>query len=463
MKLIGFFLAAGAAFAQTTSYPGALDSDGTLFVVADNVQTTLNVAMAPTDNVAILKSGTGFAVNMIATICDVTAAVTTNVSKCSAWEHMLITAVNGQSVTLTRGLAGTTARSHAVGAIISILIDSVHQTMLKQATIAIETALGANLQGTNPGPNWPTFSSEWADFSRNVNSYPSTSFFANNGMAIPYAIRGAINIPANAQGLSHGAGVAGYAITASSNNFSVGLFGMALANATNFAGVTGVNTVTSNCVAQICANGGGFQSSANVAGAEFDLNLMKVGTAAYNGNGYGLEIAGGVEAQPAGNLDAIHIFPAGGFSGATWKKGFSTEDGAADVGVSVGAKASGNNVPSQPIEMRARTSGGLNVIVGLFADSSGGLNLFPAPGAQITLMDGGLNGALSIAPNGSTPFVAIGNQLQLGHSAFASRPNAVSAGVLWYCTDCTAAATCVGGGSGHLAVSTGPGTTYACQ
>jgi hypothetical protein len=141
--------------AQTTNYPGSLDTDSTLFITADNVQTTISLAMAPTDNVAIVASGTGFAVNMIVTICDSTTQVATGVTKCTAWEHMLVTAVNGQALTVTRGVAGTSARSHAVGAVMSVLIDAAHQQSLKAATLALETALGTHL--SNIALNVKTF------------------------------------------------------------------------------------------------------------------------------------------------------------------------------------------------------------------------------------------------------------------------------------------------------------------
>jgi hypothetical protein len=148
MKLVGLILVAGAAFAQTTRYPGAVDSDSSLFVVSDNVQTTLNAAMSTSDTAAVLASATGFVPNMIATICD----TTTNTGKCTAWEHMLVTAVAGNVLTVTRGFAGTSARTHSSGRLVSVLIDSAHQKVLKDSVVAIETALGPNLGNVAPSP-----------------------------------------------------------------------------------------------------------------------------------------------------------------------------------------------------------------------------------------------------------------------------------------------------------------------
>src|SRR5262252_5283858 len=60
---------------------------------------------------------------------------------------MLITAVAGNTLTVQRAFAGTAARTHASGKLISGLIDAAHQQALKSAIINIETALGANPSG----------------------------------------------------------------------------------------------------------------------------------------------------------------------------------------------------------------------------------------------------------------------------------------------------------------------------
>jgi hypothetical protein len=60
------------------------------------------------------------------------------------------------------------------------------------------------------------------------------------------------------------------------------------------------------------------------------------------------------------------------------------------------------------------------------------------------------------ATYGNNPFAVQANAL-----AFASLGTVPAAGVQVYCTNCTTAATCVSGGSGHLAVSNG--TAWTCQ
>jgi hypothetical protein len=148
MKICCLLLAAGLAAGQTTRYPGAVDDDSSLFVVKDNVQTTITAAMGTSDTVAVVSSSTGFLPNMVVTICD----TSTNTGKCTAWEHMLVTAVSGNQLTVTRAFAGTTARTHSSGRLISALIDSAHQKVLKDSVIAMQIALGPNLGNIASAP-----------------------------------------------------------------------------------------------------------------------------------------------------------------------------------------------------------------------------------------------------------------------------------------------------------------------
>jgi hypothetical protein len=136
----GIILAA-ALSAQTSTFPGSLDTDSQLFSTADNVQTTLTRAMLAGDGVAIVASSAGWQPNMVATVCD---AVNTN-NVCTLWEHMLVTAVATNVLTVTRGVGGTSAAAHVTGRFVSALVDSLHQKALSSAVKAIEGSLGANL------------------------------------------------------------------------------------------------------------------------------------------------------------------------------------------------------------------------------------------------------------------------------------------------------------------------------
>jgi hypothetical protein len=146
MKRILLILVAAVASAQTSRYPGALDTDSSLFVLRDNVQTTLSSSMSTGDSTMTVANAAGFVANMIVTICD----TSTNTGKCTAWEHMLVTAPPvGNTITVTRAFAGTSARSHSSGKLVSALIDSAHQEVLKSAVVQIQTALGPNLQNAS--------------------------------------------------------------------------------------------------------------------------------------------------------------------------------------------------------------------------------------------------------------------------------------------------------------------------
>lgn len=141
MKLLSLLIISLAAFGQTANYPATLDSNSSLFVTADNVQTSLTAAMTAGATSVTVSSTTGFTANMIATICD----VQTTSGKCTTFEHMFITAVtDGTHLAVTRGFAGTTGIAHTSGKFVSVLIDAAHQKTLKDAVLALETALGAN-------------------------------------------------------------------------------------------------------------------------------------------------------------------------------------------------------------------------------------------------------------------------------------------------------------------------------
>jgi hypothetical protein len=147
MRVLILILLSFAAFGQT-NYPGALDTDSSLRVTGDNVQSTLSVAMAISDSVAVVASPTGWQPNMIATVCDTSTTVgsgTDRATKCTVWENMKVTAVNGNVLTVTRGVDGTSARAHAAGKLIANLVNSGDREAMKDAIIAIETALGPNL------------------------------------------------------------------------------------------------------------------------------------------------------------------------------------------------------------------------------------------------------------------------------------------------------------------------------
>jgi hypothetical protein len=140
MRFLSVILFASALLAQTSSYPGALDTNSTLFVAGDNLSTTLTQAAGVGDGSLTVASTAGWTANMIATVCD----TQTSAGVCTVWEHTLVTGVSGSQLTVTRAFAGTAAKAHASGLAVAALIDSAHQTALKSAVLNIETLLGVN-------------------------------------------------------------------------------------------------------------------------------------------------------------------------------------------------------------------------------------------------------------------------------------------------------------------------------
>lgn len=131
---LAFVITLASALAQTTNYPSQLDTDANLYVAGENVTTQLLAAMGIGDSVAVVKSGTGWAVNMIATVDT---------------EQMLVTAVTGNVLTVTRGYAGTAAAAHAANKVFANLTNAAYHNSIRSAVKAIETTLGPNLSNVS--------------------------------------------------------------------------------------------------------------------------------------------------------------------------------------------------------------------------------------------------------------------------------------------------------------------------
>ena len=112
MKLISILVFALPLFAQTTNYPGALDNDSSLFVVADNVQSSASVRpVATTDNVGLRSERIRLRPEHDRDHLRHDSRRYRDRVEMQRMGAMLITAVNGQALTVTRGVAGTSARS----------------------------------------------------------------------------------------------------------------------------------------------------------------------------------------------------------------------------------------------------------------------------------------------------------------------------------------------------------------
>ncbi len=147
MKTLILSLLAVGLMAQT--YPSSIFVPP---VAGDNVASTLSSAMGAGDTVAVVASGSGWVAGQYAYICDGTQSGPGG--KCaSTYEVMLVTAVSGNVLTLTRAQAGTAAIAHLKGRAISNAITSPYVTLPNREIVAIENALGPNLVNVlNSGP-----------------------------------------------------------------------------------------------------------------------------------------------------------------------------------------------------------------------------------------------------------------------------------------------------------------------
>jgi len=139
------------------------------------------------------------------------------------------------------------------------------------------------------------------------------------------------------------------------------------------------------------------------------------------------------------------------------------------------AATGGNNTAFGAVALYSDTSGAQNTAAGVQAgygtsatnaNVSGSDNTFlgyqAAPGSAtqqnyMTVIGAGATGVCSgcVVLGRSTDIT------EVGAVAFASLPAVPAAGSFIYCTNCTTAATCTSGGSGHMAVSNG--SAFTCQ
>lgn len=119
----------------TPAFPGAIATDATLAIAANQIQTTLSQAMGTSDTVISLTSTAGIVVDMLLSIDD---------------EIVLVTALS--PVTVMRAFDSSTAAAHAARATVSAFVDAFHHNALAAEVKAIENALGVNLTNVTANP-----------------------------------------------------------------------------------------------------------------------------------------------------------------------------------------------------------------------------------------------------------------------------------------------------------------------
>lgn len=196
------------------------------------------------------------------------------------------------------------------------------------------------------------------------------------------SISGSLAIPSTATTPANGAGVSGYVRNFSTLTNAVALFGQADVGATN-ALPWGINTVT---------NDNGFKSTC--WGAEFDINLTNVNSAAF-----GVNVVGGSTVEPTTGTYGVWVGPLGTFSSPPkrWAKGVFVGDASSITGFEMGTA----NVPgtvaggSMPMNFFFNpNAGGRQLGAEMVVDSAGNLSLCQTTAnAVLALVVGGAAGS----------------------------------------------------------------------
>jgi hypothetical protein len=257
----------------------------------------------------------------------------------------------------------------------------------RQASADVASAPPSQL---TKGPTWRGLSTIVDANKYDVNGFPTSNEFGGNATGTIQAFVGSISVPSVSTATNHGAGVSGYAQTASPITGAVGVFGFGSTSARN-GQAWGGNFMAQNCpVAAHCATGTGTTPS-NVYGAEIDVNLYKSYGAMPNTATRGLYIVGGSETVSSNPIfNALEIDSPGVFQRPKllWRNAITVSDGAASNALVVGTTRSGNGVGSQPIILTARDHSGAVLQSSLQSDPAGNF-IITAPRSTLAVLQSG--------------------------------------------------------------------------
>jgi hypothetical protein len=115
---------------KALQYPTVLDDDSSLFLAVNNVSSTLTTSL-----------------DLVATTVVVADASTLPAAGFVSVDYEIIyyeSKSGNNLINCVRGADGTTAATHALGATVNFNVIAIHHNRLKDAIIAIETALGTS-------------------------------------------------------------------------------------------------------------------------------------------------------------------------------------------------------------------------------------------------------------------------------------------------------------------------------
>ncbi|MDN7490609.1 hypothetical protein QZM35_23130 [Burkholderia sp. AU45274] len=301
-----------------------------------------------------------------------------------------LTSILGSSVVpVANGGTGTNAATGTGSAVLSN-----GPTLTGTSTVA-NLQINGTANATLPVPTWATYSTIYAPTWLNVNNFPITSMNGNNSHATTSAFTASIDTPSTDATLWNGnvsinTAIAGYARSASSNKGSAGVFGVGMSNANNTQ-QWGGNFICTNFDAASGNDPG--QTAFYCVGMEADVYLNGTGL---TGTAVAVKIAAQAASVPSGGAYGIEVAPLNVAGSLGWSAAVTVDDAPNTAAFAAGAAGLGNNVASQPVQFKARNSGGTVTLSKIYADANGNITL--APAASTAILSGlsiGVNGAIA--------------------------------------------------------------------
>ncbi|MGY4428479.1 hypothetical protein ACVWWO_000956 [Bradyrhizobium sp. F1.13.1] len=209
---------------------------------------------------------------------------------------------------------------------------------------------------------------------------PAAQQYLGGAVVVRQGVVGTSVIPSTDTTTWQAAGVAGYAhgnVAGAGRNL-VGVYGQATTSVAN-GNLFGGNTLATN--SDGTTSNIGFDAN-YITAFEFNINLWKkagsVDPVIAGGHVYGITIAGSgnIASQIAGSAGIVLNQMCVG-TNIPWNYAIQTYDGAATVGVQLGANGTGNNVNGQSYRSTGRDAGGTAHTIDMHGDPNGALILAP--------------------------------------------------------------------------------------
>lgn len=243
---------------------------------------------------------------------------------------------------------------------------------------------GVQYSFADPGPAWTSLSTIYDSSRVSVNGCPKTAEFGANTVGTVNGLSGCVSIPSNSPAeVNMGAGVAGAAITQSTNTNAVGIFGQGTMNTGSSVGnAWGGNVLVANCPLPTCGTNTGLNLG-NAYGFEIDMNTAKTSTGGTpGGNFIGLLVTGELNTAPGSDFSAMEVRDVGT---TPWANGLKFATGCCTYGVLNSPAASGNSQPSYDTIYQATNSSGATEQGVQFLDAFGNMQFTPGVGGIISL------------------------------------------------------------------------------